>query len=194
MYIIYILDGLPLTEYLQRSFWKVYVIPVLLMRKNEGKRVRCSPSYLSVNGSMEIMDSVLHSCEAFELPVLDCTMLHTLYLVLLFYTCVCLIYIIIVILYSIIVYFCGWGKEYSQRKINHCGVFQVPPWEIDIGCWVVQVLLIDISFVSSRYMEYIGERGSIAQEHELSGTVMWLSWQSIFLTCPEPLESVPSTE
>lgn len=107
MYIIYILGGLPLTEYLQRSFWKVYVIPVLLMRKNEGKRVRCSPSYLSVNGSMEIMDSVLHSCEAFELPVLDCTMLHTLYLVLLFYTCVCLIYIIIVILYSIIVYFCG---------------------------------------------------------------------------------------
>lgn len=59
--------------------------------------------------------------------------------------------------------------------MNHCGVFQVPPWEIDIGCWVVQVLLIDISFVSSRYMEYIGERGSIAQEHELSGTVMWLS-------------------
>lgn len=47
---------------------------------------------------------------------------------------------------------------------------------------------------SSRYMEYIEERGSIAHEHELSETVMWLSWQSVFLACPKPLESVPSTE
>lgn len=105
---LYILDGLPLIEYLQRSFWKVYLIPVILMRKNEDKRVRCSPSYVSINGSTEIMNSVLRSWEAFELPVLDCTMLHTPYLVLLFYTCVCLIYIIIVMLYSLIVYyFCG---------------------------------------------------------------------------------------
>lgn len=108
LFMLYILGRLPIIEYLQRSFWKVDVISVLLVRKNEGKRVRCSPSYVSVNGSKEIMDSVLHSCEALDLPVLDCTMLHTLYFVLLFYTCVCLIYIIIVVLYSIIVYyFCG---------------------------------------------------------------------------------------
>lgn len=85
-------------------------------------------------------------------------------------------------------------KRIFSEKMNHCGVFQVLPWEIDICCWVVQVLLIDISFVSSKYMEYIEERGSIAHEHELSGTVMWMSWQSVFLACPKPLESVPSTE